>query len=245
VKQRYFIKLAYNGKNYCGWQRQPNGITVQEVLENAFSTLLREKIDITGCGRTDTGVHAKQFFAHFDINTLIQCDLTTFVAKLNAFLPQDIVIYDVFLVENDKHARFSAISRRYEYNISLQKNPFLSDFFYQINFDLNVEKMQQACEILMTYTDFSAFSKSKTQTFTNDCKILQASWQQRPNELVFNIEANRFLRNMVRAIVGTMLEIGQGRLSLEDFKKVIESKNRSNAGTSVPAHALSLVEVKY
>jgi tRNA pseudouridine38-40 synthase len=243
VKQRYFIKLAYNGKNYCGWQRQPNAITVQELLETAFSTLLREKIDITGCGRTDTGVHARQFFAHFEITS--QFDTQAVVNKVNAFLPQDIVVYDIFPVANDLHARFSALSRRYEYNISLQKNPFSSDFFYQINFDLNVEKMQEACKILMTYKDFSAFSKSKTQTFTNDCEILQAFWQQKPNELIFNIEANRFLRNMVRAIVGTMLEIGQGRLSLEDFKKVIESKNRSNAGISVPAHALSLVEVKY
>ncbi|MDR2511537.1 MAG: tRNA pseudouridine(38-40) synthase TruA [Bacteroidales bacterium] len=265
---RFFIELQYNGKNYCGWQRQPNGITVQEVLENALNVLFNPnnsaaKLQLYGCGRTDTGVHAKQFFAHFDI---VEQNKSSFlcmpemqsgvpilrekshseeVAKLNSFLPSDIAIKRIFPVSDDMHARFSAKSRKYEYRISTQKNPFNSDFAFQIHYPLDIEKMSLACEIVKEYRDFSAFSKSHSDTVTNNCTIFEAFWTKNDEEIQFTIQANRFLRNMVRAIVGTMLNVGRGKVTMNDFHQIIENKNRSNAGMSVPAHALSLVEVLY
>jgi tRNA pseudouridine38-40 synthase len=262
---RFFIFFQYNGKNYCGWQRQLNGITVQEVLESALNVLLTksedtEALQIYGCGRTDKGVNAKQFFAHFDIdeqNMLLQeehdiciqtlhskslCEIT---AKLNSFLPPDIAIKRIFQVSDNMHARFSAKSRKYEYLISTEKNPFTNDFTFQIYYPLDIEKMNLSCEILKEYRDFSAFSKSHTDTFTNNCSVFEAYWTKNDGEILFTIKANRFLRNMVRAIVGTMLNVGRDKITLNDFRDIIESKNRSNAGMSVPAHALSLVEVLY
>lgn len=239
---RYFIKLAYNGKKYCGWQSQPHSLGVQEVIENALSLLLRTPISIVGAGRTDSGVHAKESFAHFDFEGQFPENL---VQKLNSFLAKDIVILQIFRMKPQAHARFSAVKRTYEYHISLEKNPFLFEYSYYFHRKLNVEKMNEACAILKEYTDFQCFSKTKTDVFTYNCNIENAFWEIKENQLIFHISADRFLRNMVRAIVGTLLEIGQERLSLQGFRQVIESKNRSKAGFSVPAHALYLTAVEY
>ncbi|MEN8137668.1 MAG: tRNA pseudouridine(38-40) synthase TruA [Bacteroidota bacterium] len=240
---RYFIELAYNGKNYFGWQRQPNQISVQEVIEEKLSILLRENISIVGAGRTDTGVHAKQMYAHFDYSKEINSEKLTF--KLNSFLPKDIAIHSLFKVNDEAHARFDAISRAYEYHINIGKDPFLTDNSYQINNDLDIDKMNEAAKIMFEYTDFKCFSKSKTDVRTYNCEIMNAVWVKHGKKLIFHVKADRFLRNMVRAIVGSLLEIGLKRKSVEDFRKVIESKNRSEAGVSVPAHGLYLTEVTY
>lgn len=240
---RYFIEFSYNGKNYFGYQIQPNQISVQEELEKALSTLLREEIKITGAGRTDTGVHAKKMFAHFDTEQFLDENLPY---KLNSFLPSDISVKRIFEVKNDFHARFDATFRMYEYYISLKKNPFTQDFAWQFrkgNFD--VEKMNEACKILFEYEDFGSFAKVGGDNKTNLCKIYKAEWQQNDNELKFTISANRFLRNMVRAIVGTMVEIGTGKIEVQDLRKIIEDQNRNSAGSSAPAHGLFLVDVGY
>lgn len=241
--QRYFIEFSYFGKNYFGYQRQPREISVQEVLENALKTVLREDIKITGAGRTDTGVHAKKMFAHFETAQVLHENL---VYKLNSLLPEAIAVKRIFLVKNDFHARFDATFRTYEYYISLNKNPFSTDFAWQIRRgNLDVEKMNQASKILFDFTDFTSFSKVNTDTKTNNCKIYNALWEQNGSELKFTISADRFLRNMVRAIVGTLVEVGAGKISLEDFRQIILAKNRNKAGTSAPAQGLFLVDVGY
>lgn len=243
---RYFIHLAYNGTPYHGWQIQPNASSVQETLENAFSLLLGETIGIVGCGRTDTGVHASDFFAHFEIEQMLdnkQLEQLTF--KANSFLSEDIRIYRIFAVNDDLHARFSATARTYQYHVSNVKQPFGKDFCHRVFYKPDIELMNKAAKILFEYTDFTSFSKLHTQTATNNCTILYAQWDMIGEEYVFTISANRFLRNMVRAITGTLLEVGRGKLSLDDFRKVIESKNRCNAGTSLPAKALFLTKVEY
>ena len=241
---RYFIKLAYNGKNYHGWQRQPNAISVQEKIENALTTILRNKICVVGAGRTDAGVHAKELFAHFDIDKEISTKELT--QKLNAFLPDDIVIDTIFLVNNDAHARFDAIQRSYRYQIYLGRSPFELDSTWQIyNQEYNLKKMNDAAAVLLEYTNFKCFSKSKTDVKTYNCSIRKAKWQHEGNMLVFSISADRFLRNMVRAIVGTLLEVGSGKKSREDFLKIIESEDRSEAGLSVPARGLFLSQIDY
>ena len=240
---RYFIEFSYSGKNYFGYQIQPKEITVQEVLENALSTMLREQIKITGAGRTDTGVHAKKIFAHFDTDKEINENLTY---QLNSFLPQDISIKRVFNVEDDFHARFDATFRTYEYKISLDKNPFTQDSSWQIwKRDLDTNLMNEACEILFEYQDFTSFSKLHTGNKTNNCKIYKAFWEKDGSELKFTISADRFLRNMVRAIVGTMVEIGNGKIRPKDLRNIIEDKNRNSAGTSAPPQGLFLVDVGY
>lgn len=240
---RYFIEVSYNGKAYHGWQNQPNALSVQEVLEKSLSTLLQEKITITGAGRTDAGVHATQLFAHFDCDkTIIEQDL---IFKLNSFLPVDIAIADVFKVKVNAHARFDALSRSYLYRISTNKNPFTTDFAYFLKQDLDIVAMEKACGILLEYNDFQCFSKSNTDVKTYNCKIENANWEQVDFELHFTITADRFLRNMVRAIVGTMIEIGIGKLKVEDLHTIIKSKDRSKAGYSVPAHGLYLTKIKY
>ncbi len=242
---RYFIYLAYNGTNFHGWQIQPNGISVQETLERAFSLLLGEAIAVTGAGRTDTGVHAKLMVAHFDVSQPV-IDIQSLVGKLNSFLPKDIVIKKIELVPNDKHARFDAVSRTYEYHVCTTKNPFCYHFSYRLFESINFEVMNEAAERLHQYTDFTSFSKLHTDVKTNNCKIKFAEWKQKSDdEWVFTIEADRFLRNMVRAIVGTLLEVGKGKISVNDFCKIIENKNRCKAGSSVPANGLFLVDVKY
>ncbi|TMM32074.1 tRNA pseudouridine(38-40) synthase TruA [Polaribacter aestuariivivens] len=240
---RYFIKLSYNGKNYHGWQVQPDVMSVQEKLNFALSTVLQKNIEVVGAGRTDTGVHASQMFAHFDIVKEIEGDI---VHKLNSILPSDIVVYQVFKVDNDKHARFDAISRSYEYRIWLGRNPFLLDFSWQIHSQkLDIAAMNDAAKILLEYEDFQTFSKVKTEVYTFNCDVSEAFWKQEGDLLVFHISANRFLRNMVRAIVGTLVDVGLGKITKKDFRAIIESKNRSNAGLSVPAKGLFLTQIKY
>ena len=240
---RYFIELSYNGKKYHGWQIQPDVISIQEKLNFTVSTVLQEKIEVVGAGRTDTGVHAAQMFAHFDTKNELKGDITY---KLNSLLPHDIIVHEVFSVDTEKHARFNAISRSYEYRIWLGRNPFLLDFSWQLNSqNLNVDLMNAAAKLLLEYTDFQTFSKVKTDVHTYNCDITEAIWKQNGKELVFHITANRFLRNMVRAIVGTLVDVGLGKITKDDFRKIIESKNRSNAGLSVPAKGLFLTNINY
>ena len=241
---RYVLKLAYNGTNYHGWQMQDNAHTVQSEITEKLSLLLKKQISITGCGRTDTGVHASEFFAHFDIDELSYSE-KDLIHKLNNFLPEDIVIYELHHVSSDFHVRFSAISRTYSYYISQIKNPFKLSTSYYFNVNLDVDAMNKACRYLLAYTDFTSFSKLHTQTATNNCSIERAGFEIVDKELIFTITADRFLRNMVRAIVGTLIEIGKGKLSAEAIKKVIEAKDRSGAGYSVPAHGLFLEKVVY
>jgi len=243
---RYFIELAYNGTLFFGWQRQPKQITVQEVLEDAFSLLIKDRIELTGCGRTDTGVHAKQYFAHFDHNRELSENFCyKLKLRLNSFLPKEIVIDRIFPVEDDLHARFSALDRTYRYYISTRKNPFNFQFSYRVSEKLNVEKMNKAAAFLIENKDFTSFSKLHTDVNNNLCDVTVAFWEQQNEQLVFTITANRFLRNMVRAIVGTLLWVGKGKISVEDFQNIILQKNRGKAGVSVPAHALFLEEVNY
>lgn len=243
ITLRYFIEFSYNGKNYFGYQIQPNAISVQEELEKALSTILREEIKTTGAGRTDTGVHAKKIFAHFDTEKILDQEL---VRRLNSFLPADISIKRIFPVKDDFHARFDATYRTYEYYISLEKNPFTEESAWQHwRKPLDITKMNEACKILFEYEDFTSFAKLHTDNKTNLCKIYKAEWEQNGSELKFTVSANRFLRNMVRAIVGTMVEVGSGKLKPEDVRKVIEDKHRNSAGTSAPAHGLYLVDVGY
>ncbi|WNH07700.1 tRNA pseudouridine(38-40) synthase TruA [Thalassobellus suaedae] len=240
---RYFIELSYNGSAYHGWQNQPDAISVQEVLEKALSMLLKQPISIMGAGRTDTGVHAKQMFAHFDYEG--DFDATQLVFKLNSFLPKDIAIHDVFKVKADAHTRFDAMSRTYLYRVTLKKNVFSVDNVLYVKQNLDVDKMKAAAKILFQYKDFQCFSKSNTDVKTYFCDIMKAEWVLVGDELQFTIQANRFLRNMVRAIVGTMINIGLGKIEVNDLHAIIKSKNRSEAGFSVPAHALYLTEVEY
>lgn len=240
---RFFIELSYNGKAYHGWQNQPNAICVQEVLENALSTILKIEIGVMGAGRTDAGVHASQMFAHFNFEG--KFDSKDLVYKLNSLLPNSIAVTDVFEVKAEAHARFDAISRTYHYKISTSKDVFNYDFAYQVQLTLDIEAMNKACKILFEYKDFQCFSKSNTDVKTYNCDMKEAFWTQNSNQLIFTITADRFLRNMVRAIVGTMINVGLGKLKAEALHAIIASKNRGEAGFSVPAHGLYLVEIVY
>ncbi|RHJ95369.1 tRNA pseudouridine(38-40) synthase TruA [Parabacteroides bouchesdurhonensis] len=244
--KRYFIYLGYNGKNFCGWQIQPNGATVQQSIETALSTLLRKPVSVVGAGRTDAGVHARLMVAHFDWEDTIE-DLAFLTKKMNRLLPKDIAIYQIVPVIPEAHARFDATSRTYKYYVTTQKDPFNYDFVYRISGKPDFEQMNEACKVLFDYVDFTSFSKLHTDVKTNICHIYRAGWEKEGDSdvWVFTIRADRFLRNMVRAIVGTLLEVGRGKLSIEGFRKVIESKNRCDAGTSVPGQALYLVDVTY
>lgn len=242
--QRYFIELAYNGTAYHGWQVQPNAVTVQELLNKALSTILRQPIETTGCGRTDTGVHATQFFLHFDLS-MDYGPLTMDTRGLNSLLPYDIAVKRIIPVDADVHARFDATLRSYQYHVHFGKDPFKYGFSWLLRDRPEVELMNRAAAIMMEYTDFSCFSKSNTQVFTNNCKISRAEWVDNGDSMVFHISADRFLRNMVRAIVGTLMMVGRKEIEPEAVRNIIESKNRGNAGTSVPACGLYLTEVKY
>ena len=242
---RFFITITYNGTRYCGWQRQPNGIAVQEELEKALSTILRTPIELTGAGRTDAGVHALNMIAHFDIADDTTVDSQRLINNLNSLLPYDIAVKNVERVTDDAHARFDALSRKYEYHIITHKNPFLKEQACRIHFPLNLELMNEAAKVLFEYEDFTSFSKLHTDVKTNNCTIMEAYWQQRGEELVFTLKANRFLRNMVRAIVGTLMEVGRERLTIEGFRQVIEAKNRCSAGHSVPACGLYFIQAEY
>ena len=239
---RFFLQLSYNGTNYHGWQSQPNANSVQAEINKALSTLLNSKIEVMGAGRTDTGVHAKQMYAHFDYNTSF--DVPKLIMKLNSFLPNDIAIHAIFQVDDEVSSRFDAISRTYEYHIVQYKNPFAPDTYY-LHKKLDVDAMNLACKHLLGKQDFSSFSKVNTQTFTNNCNVIFAKWEWENDELIFSIKADRFLRNMVRAIVGTLLEVGIGIVKADDVKEIIKAKDRGQAGNSVPGNALFLIEVEY
>lgn len=239
---RYFVQLSYFGKPYHGWQIQPNAITVQETLNHVFSTLLNENINLVGAGRTDTGVHAKDMWAHFETDAILD---TNFIAKANSFLQEPIAIHQIFEVGDNHHTRFDAVSREYEYHITLKKDPFLSDYAWRVRKKPDLKKMNDAANLLFEFVDFTSFSKSKTQTKTNNCKILKAGWEQQGDRLIFTIKADRFLRNMVRAIVGTLLEIGHDKKTIEEFRELILAKDRTRAGESAPAHGLFLTKVDY
>ena len=240
---RYFIKLAYNGTQYHGWQYQPNAASVQETLNKALSVILNSEIDIVGAGRTDTGVHACEMFAHFD--TVKDLETQILVHKLNSFLPKDIVVYDLIPVHENAHARFDAKKRTYEYHIHLFKDVFLQDLSWHCPQKPDVTQMNEAAKLLLQHTDFECFSKVHTDVNTFNCTINEAFWKQQNDKLVFTISADRFLRNMVRAIVGTLINVGIGKLTVEGFQAVIKSKRRSEAGFSVPAHGLYLTEIAY
>ncbi|HLS29625.1 MAG TPA: tRNA pseudouridine(38-40) synthase TruA [Flavobacteriaceae bacterium] len=240
---RFFIEMAYNGRDFHGWQKQPNAITIQETLEKCFAKIFQRKIEIIGAGRTDTGVHARYLVAHFNMKTEIDSD--HLVYKLNRMLPASVAIHDIYPVKPEAHARFDAISRKYKYYVSLKKDPFTQDFSCLILQKINMAKMNQACEILKNHRNFQCFSKVKTDVKTYKCTIEKAYWEKIDNQLVFTIVADRFLRNMVRSIVGTLLEIGLGKRPLEDFEKVIASKNRSRAGKSMAAKGLFLHKIRY
>jgi tRNA pseudouridine38-40 synthase len=244
---RYFVRLSYLGTNYCGWQIQPNSSTIQQIINQAFTLILKENIEVTGCGRTDTGVHAQNFIAHFDSKeNFILDELKQLIFALNRFLPPDISIHEIFEVNETSHARFDAISRTYIYKITTTKNPFLFSTSWYRYGDLDIEKMNKASNKMIEFKDFSCFSKSKTQVKTNNCEIKESFWIKNDNGLYeFKITADRFLRNMVRAIVGTMIEIGSGKLKWEEIENIIKSQNRSQAGFSVPAKGLTFCDIKY
>jgi tRNA pseudouridine38-40 synthase len=243
--QRYFIYLAYDGANYHGWQIQPNGISVQECLMKALATFLRREIEVIGAGRTDAGVHATLMVAHFDFEG-DALDVELVADKLNRLLPPDISAYQVRRVKSDAHARFDATARTYKYYITTSKNPFNRQYRCRIHGNLDFKRMNEAAQELFGYSDFTSFSKLHTDVRTNICRITMAEWTQVDEATwVFTIRADRFLRNMVRAIVGTLLEVGRGKMTVQDFKQVIELQDRGKAGTSAPGQALFLVNVEY
>ena len=251
---RYFMRLAFNGTPFFGWQIQPKNISVQEVIENALTLLLqqpsddgqRERIAITGCGRTDTGVHARDFMAHFDFpEELSEERRLQLVNKLNSFLPKEIVIYSIEPVADDAHARFDAIDRTYRYYVNIRKDAFNFPYAHRVFEKLDVDKMNEAASLLLKNEDFTSFSKVHTQVNNMRCHVTHAQWEQCDGQLVFTITANRFLRNMVRAIVGTLLLVGKCKISVQDFQDIIEQKDRCKAGDSAPAHALFLEKVRY
>lgn len=245
-KKRFFLEIAYDGSAYHGWQTQPNAIAVQEKLDHALHTFLREDIETIGAGRTDTGVHAKQLFVHFDSsNAKLMAGPNRCIHSLNSLLPYDISIQRIIEVDKDAHARFDATERSYEYHIHFRKDPFLINKSWLLRDIPDVDAMNLAAQRLLGTKDFECFSKSNTQVFTNICTITEAKWVLKDEKLVFYISANRFLRNMVRAIVGTLLEVGLNKKSIDYIDEVLASKSRSQAGTSVPAHGLYLTKVAY
>ena len=240
---RYFIHLAYNRVNYCGWQKQPGLPTVQQTLEEALSTLLRQKIAVVGCGRTDTGVHASDFYAHFDLKDFKDPKELTF--KLNSFLPPDIAIFAIFPVADNAHARFDATARTYQYHVSDRRLPFRQGQYCRIYFKPDIERMNEAAQVLMEYEDFTSFAKLHTQVKTNICHLTEAHWDEVGEEWVFTIRSNRFLRNMVRSVTGTLLDVGRGKLSIDGLREIVEKKDRCAAGVSMPACGLFLTKVEY
>jgi tRNA pseudouridine38-40 synthase len=243
---RYFLNLSFKGTSYHGWQVQDNAPSIQAEINKVLSAIYNTDINVVGCGRTDTGVHAKKFYAHFDLERELQeKDREELQFKLNKMLPTDIAIHDVIPVTNDASARYSAISRTYKYFISRTKDPFNADYSYYYHGNLDVNLMNEGANILYDYEDFTSFSKLHTQVKTNNCKIMHAEWEESNDQIIFTITSDRFLRNMVRAIVGTLLDLGRQKITLEDVRKIIESKDRSEAGFSVPAQGLFLYDVKY
>lgn len=247
--QRYFIELSFNGARYHGWQIQPNGMSVQQKLQEALSTILRSQIEVTGAGRTDAGVHAAMMVAHFDVDGQVVDDFggtDQLVYKLNRLLPFDIAVRGIARVENDMHARFSATARTYHYYVHTRKDPFLGDRSCFIHYPLDFALMNEAARLLLRNDDFAAFCKSHTDVKTTICQVSEAQWKQiDDHRWVFVITANRFLRNMVRAVVGTLVDVGRGRVSLQQFADILASKRRTEAGESMPPQALFLQHIDY
>lgn len=241
---RYFLRLSYNGAEFHGWQVQPNAISVQSTIENALRLIMRRPISIVGAGRTDTGVNARLMYAHFDYEYNI-ADKKKLINSLNRLVGKNIAIYDIIEVADDAHARFDAISRTYKYFVTHEKSPFYYPFSWYCPHKLDYDLMNQACKILKQYVDFTSFSKLHTDVKTNNCRIDEAYWQKENDMMVFTIKADRFLRNMVRAIVGTLIDVGRGKITLENFERIILEKNRCSAGTSMPPQALFLWNVEY
>ncbi|MBN2214237.1 MAG: tRNA pseudouridine(38-40) synthase TruA [Bacteroidales bacterium] len=244
---RYFLQLCFKGTNYHGWQVQPNATSVQKKVNDALTTILKKETEVTGAGRTDTGVHASFFIAHFDSETSFNelHSKLKFLNSLNAILPNDIAITDVCEVSPEAHARYSAVKRTYEYTIVFEKNPFLSDMSWYISRKPDIQQMNRCGELLLQYHDFTSFSRLHSDSKTNLCRIYEAYWTDSQAKMVFSITADRFLRNMVRAIVGTMIDVGKGKINHEDFKSIIEQKNRNAAGASAPAKGLVLTNLEY
>ena len=241
---RYFVELSFNGKNYHGWQIQPDQVTVQQVIEKALSVLLRQTIRVTGCGRTDAGVHASQFYLHFDIEKIIEKEKLKY--RLNSFLPDDIAVHYIHSVKKDSHARFDASSRSYEYRISTEKDVFLNEFSSRIDKgQVDIDSMNRAAALLLGNHNFKCFSRSNTDVKTFNCEVTEAVWKSNNDVLIFHISANRFLRNMVRAIVGTLIEVGRQKMTLTEFKEILLNQDRTQAGASAKAKGLFLTKVIY
>lgn len=245
MQYRYFIHLAYNGASYAVWQRQPNAPSIQQCIEEKLALLLRHPISIVGCGRTDTGVHASQYFAHFDSPEVLDSDLRIVQLKLNAMLPPDIAIYSIFPVASDLHARFSATKRTYKYFISTQKNPFFSHSSWAVPYSINPDLMNQACQIILKHSDFTSFAKLHASSNNNICHIKECFILEYPDHLLFQISADRFVRNMVRALTGTIVDVGRMKISLPQLNDIFEIKNRNAASMSAPAKGLFLSQVEY
>lgn len=245
MKTRYFIFISYKGTLYHGWQVQPNSITVQKILDDALSVVLNERISTLGAGRTDTGVHALVFCAHFDSISSKLDEVKNLIFRLNSYLPGDISVTSIQKVVPDANARYSALSRTYKYYISKIKDPFFDNSSWFLHGNINIKAMNEACDLLYNHSDFTSFSKLHSDTKTNICKIYSAFWKEDGNRLEFSIKADRFLRNMVRAIVGTMVEVGTGKLTLKEFELVILTKDRCRAGKSAPAKGLFLSDIEY
>ncbi len=241
---RYFATISYSGKNYVGWQIQPNGMSVQETLESAFSTIMRNRVEVVGAGRTDAGVNANKMFAHFDLSDPID-DGFELCRRLNNFLPKDISIHDIKKVDINAHARFSALSRTYKYYITTKKDVFFHEYKYRIFFNPDIDKMNELCYVFKEYNDFTSFSKLHTDVKTNICHVSDINWVRENDDYIFTIKSNRFLRNMVRSIVGTMLNIGKGKLDKQGLIEIFNQKDRQKAGDSAPGHALFLHDVEY
>lgn len=241
---RYFLHLAYNGADYHGWQSQPNAVTVQETVEKALSRVLRRQVAIVGAGRTDTGVNARSMYAHFDVDNEI-ADPQRLISALNSLVGRDIAIYGIRRVADDAHARFDAVARTYKYFITTRKSPFDYRFAWNPPYRLDIDAMNAAAARLADYIDFTSFSKLHTDVATNNCRIYEARWTAEGDRLTFTIKADRFLRNMVRAIVGTLVDVGRGKTSVDEFCRIIERKDRCAAGASVPGNALFLWQVDY
>lgn len=241
--QRYFIHLAYQGGAYCGWQVQPGSVTVQGVLNDALSMLLRKSVETVGCGRTDTGVHATSYYAHFDTDSPIDEAWLTF--KLNNVLPKDIAVYEVLQVEPNRHARFDATLRSYTYRLHTRKDPFLTGLSVFTHYQLDLDAMNQAGRLLERTSDFASFCKAGSDQKTTLCELARCEWQSGEHQISLHISADRFLRNMVRSIVGTSIDLGRGKISFTDFENIVNAKSRSAAGTSAPAHGLYLSAIRY
>ena len=244
---RYFIELSYDGAAYCGWQRQPDAPTVQQALEKALSTLLRQDVEVVGAGRTDTGVNASYYVAHFDCESGVK-DCAQLVYKLNLILPQDIAVKAVREVCEQAHARFDAVEREYTYYISQRKNPFRRFSAWQYYVQLDMERMNEAAATLLEYDDFTSFAKLNSNNKTNICRVVKAEWRRAEWDedlLIFTIRADRFLRNMIRAIVGTLVDVGRGRYTVEEFCGILHSRDLSRSSAGAPAQGLFLSDVKY